>query len=157
MVITIYFFLAAYKIVFTDRGHTGDKSYIERVKSYPINIEIKTVKTYGRGAGAPEAAGKAGRSGTGEYNVELNSSLVLLPKIPMQPRYFDPRVGYFTVGYTDFDANPQGVNQYSLIKRWRLEPKEEDMEKYKRGELVEPKNPSFFILILQHPKNGYLT
>ena len=41
--------------------------------------------------------------------VELNSSLVLLPKVPMQSRYFDPRVGYFAIGYTDFDANPQGV------------------------------------------------
>ena len=28
----------------------SDKSYIVGVKSYPINIEIKTVKTYSRGA-----------------------------------------------------------------------------------------------------------
>jgi hypothetical protein len=64
----------------------------------------------------------------------------------MQSRYFDPRVGYFTVGYTDFDANPQGVKGILLAKRWRLEPKEEDMEKYKRGELVEPKKPIVFYI-----------
>ena len=82
----------------------------------------------------------------------MNSSLVLLPKHPMQPRYFDPRVGYFTVGYTDFDANPQGVETASLVKRWRLEPKDEDMEKYKRGELVEPKKPIVFYIDPATPK-----
>lgn len=127
----------------------ADKSYIESVKSYPINVEIKTVKTYGRspvppgstagGFGAPVPTG-------GNLTVEINSSLVLLPQKPMQPRYFDPRVGYFAVGYTDYDANPQGVKNISMIKRWRLEPKEEDMEKYKRGELVEPKKPIVFYI-----------
>ena len=64
--------------------------------------------------------------------------MVLLPKVPMKPRYFDPRVGYFATGYTDFDANPQGIEEIRMITRWRLEPKPEDVEKYKRGELVEP-------------------
>ena len=47
----------------------------------------------------------------------------------MQARYFDPRVGYFTVGYTDFDENPQGVEKSFSSKRWRLEPKAKDLEK----------------------------
>ena len=47
----------------------------------------------------------------------------------MQARYFDPRVGYFTVGYTDFDENPQGVERVSLSKRWRLEPQSERFRK----------------------------
>ncbi|MGH2553283.1 MAG: DUF5117 domain-containing protein, partial [Chitinophagaceae bacterium] len=121
----------------------ADKSYIVSVKSYPINVEVKTVKTYSRTA-APSIGGGPASAPAGNMTVELNSSLVLLPKIPMQSRYFDPRVGYFTVGYTDFDADPQGVKNISLVKRWRLEPKEEDMEKYKRGELVEPKKPIIF-------------
>ena len=58
--------------------------------------------------GGPSGAGAAAPVG-GNMTVEMNSSLVFLPKVPMQPRYYDPRVGYFTVGYTDFDANPQGV------------------------------------------------
>ena len=70
----------------------------------------------------------------------------------MQPRYFDPRVGYFAVGYTDFDANPQGVKEITMVKRWRLEPKDEDMEKYKRGELVEPKKPIIFYIDPATPK-----
>jgi hypothetical protein len=64
----------------------------------------------------------------------------------MQPRFYDARVGYFAVGYTDFDANPQGVKSVSLVKRWRLEPKAEDVEKYKRGELVEPAKPIIFYI-----------
>jgi hypothetical protein len=119
-----------------------DKSYVVSVKAYPINIEIKTVKTYMRAAAPPSGPGGGfgggGGASAGNMTMEINSSLVVLPKVPMQARYFDPRVGFFTVGYTDFDANPQGVKDINLIKRWRLEPKAEDLEKYKRGELVEP-------------------
>ena len=114
-----------------------DKSYVVTVKTFPINVEVVTVKTYSSSPLAPNP---------GNITLELNSSMVLLPQNPMQARYYDPRVGYFTVGYTDFDLNPQGVKRISLVKRWRLEPKEEDMEKYKRGELVEPKKPIIFYI-----------
>jgi hypothetical protein len=128
----------------------SDKSYIIGVRSYPINIEISAVKTYGRSAGPP--AGGIGAPGGGNMTVEMNSSFVMLPKVPMRPRYYDPRVGYFSIGYTDFDANPQGVERTALVKRWRLEPKDEDMEKYKRGELVEPKKPIIFYIDPATPK-----
>lgn len=131
----------------------ADKSYTVSVKSYPINVEIKTVKTYSRSP-APPTPGQFGGGGstTGNMTMELNSSMVILPKVPMQPRYFDPRVGYFAVGYTDFDINPQGVKSLSLVKRWRLEPKDGDMEKYLRGELVEPKKPIIFYIDPATPK-----
>lgn len=129
----------------------ADKSYIVSVKSYPINIEIKAVKTYAR-APAPATAQGGSATPAGNMTMELNSSLVLLPKEPMQARHFDPRVGYFAVGYTDFDADPQGVKSISLIKRWRLEPKDGDWEKYKRGELVEPKKPIIFYIDPATPK-----
>ncbi len=129
----------------------ADKSYVVSVKSYPINVEIKAVKTYARSAAPSSVPGLGGTSG-GNMTMELNSSLVLLPKIPMQSRHFDPRVGYFAVGYTDFDANPQGVKRVAVVKRWRLEPKEGDEEKYKRGELVEPKKPIIFYIDPATPK-----
>ncbi|SEL68467.1 zinc-dependent metalloprotease [Parapedobacter koreensis] len=121
----------------------ADKSYVGTVHSYPQNTEIKTVKTYNlsppQGAGGRPAGGGSGGNTEGTATLELNTSILLLPKVPMRGRYFDNRVGYFAVGYTDFGANPQGVKRQSLITRWRLEPKEEDVEKYLRGELVEPK------------------
>ena len=63
-----------------------------------------------------------------------------------------PEGRFFPVGYTDFDLNPQGVKSITLIKRWRLEPKDEDWEKYKRGELVEPKKPIIFYIDPATPK-----
>ena len=131
----------------------ADKSYINSVRPYPINIEINTEKTFSRTPASPGAGG-GGRGGatSGNLTVEMNSSFVLLPKIPMQARHFDARVGYFTVGYTDFDANPQGVKSISLAKRWRLEPKEEDIEKYKKGELVDARKPVIFYIDPATPK-----
>lgn len=129
-----------------------DKSYVVNVRSFPINIEIRAVKTYLRSAAPSTTGGFGSSTATGNLTMELNSSLVLLPKVPMQPRYFDPRVGYFAVGYTDFDANPQGVKSISMVKRWRLEPKDEDLEKHKRGELVEPKKPIIFYIDPATPK-----
>jgi hypothetical protein len=127
----------------------NDRSYIDDVKAFESNIEIRSVKTYYRmsasGGNGPQVA-------PGPVTYELNSSMVLLPKVPMQPRSFDPRVGYFATGYTDFDANPQGIKKVSMITRWRLEPKAEDIEKYKRGELVEPKKPIVFYIDPATPK-----
>lgn len=134
-------------------GVQADKSYIVGVKSYPINVEIKTVKTYSR-TPSPAAGVGFGGGGTtgGNMTMELNSSMVLLPKTPMQPRHFDPRVGYSAVGYTDYDADPQGVKSISMVKRWKLEPKDTDWEKYYQGELVEPKKPIVFYIDPATPK-----
>ena len=133
----------------------SDKSYILSVKTYPTNLEIKTVKTYTRTAPATGGAGGGIPSAAGGQPVtfELNTSLVLLPAKVMQPRYFDDRVGYFTTQtITDFDLNPQGIDRYRFIARYRLEPKEEDIEKYKRGELVEPKKQIIYYIDPTTPK-----
>lgn len=130
-----------------------DKSFINFVKSFPNNIEINTTKTFARTLGDfKPAPGQDKPEISGNYTVEINSSLVLLPENKMQARYYDPRVGYFTVGYTDFDLDPQGVKKVRLIKRWRLEPKPQDLEKYKRGELVEPEKPIIFYIDPATPK-----
>ncbi len=141
----ILFFASYFKSSLRLGGVQPDKSYITDIKSFPINTEIKTVKTYGK-MPAPSLFPGAPTGPSGNATFELNSSLVLLPKAPMRPRFYDDRVAYFTTEYTDFDADPQGVKDLSLITRWRLEPKEEDMEKYKRGELVEPKKPIIYYI-----------
>jgi hypothetical protein len=139
----ILFFASYFKSSLRIGGVQTDKSYITDIRSYPINTEIKTVKTYSK---TPPPGLIPGGAPAGNATFELNSSLVLLPKEPMRPRFYDDRVAFFTTEYTDFDVDPQGVKDVSLITRWRLEPKEEDLEKYKRGELVEPKKPIIFYI-----------
>jgi len=113
-----------------------DRSYIHYVHTFPSNVEIHTVKTYQL----------SGSTRTGDYTMEVSSSLVMLPEKPMKPRYYDERVGYFTTDYIDYDQNPQRVDNASIVNRWRLEPKPEDVEKYKRGELVEPQKQIVFYI-----------
>lgn len=128
----------------------SDRSYIIGVKAFPMNIEIKTMKTYNKTS--PSSPGNP-MSGTSEpASYELNSSMVMLPKVPMKARYFDPRVGYFATSSIDFDANPQGVKRVIMAVRWRLEPKDEDVEKYLRGELVEPKKQIVYYIDPATPK-----
>ncbi len=148
----VLYYSSAAKSAYRLGGMQADKSYIVKVKPYPINIEITTTKTYGRTPAPPGGGFGGGPSQSGNLTVEMNSSFVLLPKTPMQARHFDARVGYFAVGYTDFDANPQGVKSISMVKRWRLEPKEADLEKYNRGELVEPQKPIVFYIDPATPK-----
>ncbi|MBI1781328.1 MAG: zinc-dependent metalloprotease [Sphingobacteriales bacterium] len=123
----------------------SDKSYILDVKSYPMNTEIKTVKTYSKSSG-PAVPGTFFIPPSGNTTFELNSSIILLPKSLMRPRYYDDRVAYFTTEFTDFDADPQGVKDISLITRWRLEIKPEDSAKFRRGELVEPIKPIVYYI-----------
>jgi len=147
-------FSANYKDDFRVGAFQKDMSFVNFIKSYPTNIEINTTKTFARTLGRPIPGIPAANlpKVSGNYTVEINSSFVLLPDNKMQARYFDPRVGYFAVGYTDFDLDPQGVKRVSLVKRWRLEPKPQDLEKYKRGELVEPAKPIVFYIDPATPK-----
>ena len=147
----VFFFDAWVKKMLSLTNQLGDRSYIKEVRAFPLNVEIRTVKTFMKTPSPQMVAMGAPSAGT-PVTYELNSSVVLLPKDPMKPRHFDPRVGYFATGYVDFDANPQGVKEISMITRWRLEPKTEDIEKYKRGELVEPKKQIVFYIDPATPK-----
>jgi len=117
----------------------SNKSFIESVKSYPLNIEARHVKTYA--AGAPPS-----NSSTGSVSIEINNSMILLPKEPMKRRYFDERVGWFARGQVDYGLEDQRSKQVTFLDRWRLEVKDEDIEKFKRGELVEPKKPIVYYI-----------
>ena len=121
------------------------RSYIESIKSYPLNVEARHVKTY--------LAKKPPSNGSlGSISVEINNSMVLLPETPMKRRYFDERVGWFTSGQTDYGLDVQESKTVKFLDRWRLEVKEEDKEKFKNGELVEPKKPIVYYVDRATPK-----
>ena len=106
------------------------RSYIDTIKSFPINIEVRSLKTY-RAADAP------GDKSIGSMTVEIHNSMLLLPKVPYKARFSDDRVGFFGQSQTDYGLDAQKAQVTRYIHRWKLEPK--DPEAYKRGELVEPK------------------
>ncbi|MEL7170887.1 MAG: DUF5117 domain-containing protein, partial [Bacteroidota bacterium] len=76
------------------------RSFLERVASYPENIEVRAVLTY-------EANQPPSQSSTGTISVEMAHSMILLPAVPMTPRLADERVGYFTRTQTDFGREEQ--------------------------------------------------
>jgi len=135
-----------------------ERSFIKDINSYPLNIEVKTVKTYnampnfGGGGGVIISAGLPAAFAAGAVTFEMNTSFILLPDEPMKKRRFDPRVGYFADNYTVFSDDQQKVQDDIFVVRWRLEPKNEDKEKYKRGELIEPKKPIIYYIDPATPK-----
>ena len=120
---------------------TDDKSFIETMDVYPINIEVKTTKTYTNSLAS-----------SGTVTLRLNTSIVLLPKTPMRKRFGDERVGYFSNKYVLFDDDEQRAKSKFIVQRYRLEPKDEDLEKYQKGELVEPKKQIVYYIDPATPK-----
>ena len=118
----------SYKISSLD----SKRSFIESIKSYPINIEVRHVKTY-RSSDPPS------NSSVGAVSLEMNNSMILLPKTPMKRRYFDQRVGWFARSQVDYGLDVQESKSLKYLDRWRLEVKKEDIDKFKKGELVIPK------------------
>jgi hypothetical protein len=113
------------------------RSYIESVNSYPQNIEVKHVMTY-------DADNPPERDQANTISMLLNQSMILLPENKMMPRLADYRVGWFTIEKYDYNSDELKSDNYEILRRWRLEPK--DVEAYKRGELVEPIKPIVYYL-----------
>ena len=121
------------------------RSYIESIKSYPLNIEARHVKTYK--ASEPPSSGSLQA-----FTVEINNSMVLLPESLMKRRYFDRRVGWFARSQIDYGLEAQESRKLTYLDRWRLEVKDEDVEKFKQGILVEPKKPIIYYIDRATPK-----
>ena len=116
------------------RGFDATRSFIEKTKSFPTNIEIEVSQTYTSppdmtpaGGGAPQPPpnpfAQGMRAGT-NATVVMHYSMVKLPEKPMMPRLFDERVGYFTVRKYDYGIDEQRAPQRIYITRWRLEKKD---------------------------------
>lgn len=120
----------------------SDLSYIESVKTFPKNIVVKSQLTTSVSEGGPALS----------VTIGVTSNIILLDKVPMQPRFADNRIGYFAEKHWYFSDDQQAMREKELITRWRLEPKKEDIEKYKNGELVEPKKPIIYYIDPSTPK-----
>ncbi len=113
------------------------RSSLDAVRSYPTNIEVHQTQTFD--AGAPP-----GDADAATITLQMRQSIVLLPKVPMRPRYADDRVGFFSMTRVNYGLDEQKAATQSFIRRWRLEPS--DPAAYARGELVEPVKPIVYYL-----------
>ena len=129
----------AYKVTMYD----ATRSYVDTVKTFPINIEVRTAKTY-RAAESPTD------NTNGAVTFEFNTSMLLLPKIPVKARIMDSRVGFFGQSQIDYGTDAQKAERTAYIHRWNLVPK--DTNAYKRGELVEPVKPIVIYIDPATPK-----
>jgi hypothetical protein len=113
------------------------RSFVSSVRTFPTNIEVRQVQTFDAATPPDDVNG-------GSVTMETRQSIVLLPKVPMRPRIFDPRVGYFSVNRVNYGLDVLKAERETFITRWRLEPK--DAAAYARGELVEPIKPIVYYL-----------
>ncbi|MFC1559394.1 zinc-dependent metalloprotease, partial [Gemmatimonadota bacterium] len=92
-------------------GLDRDRSFLDYIKSFPENIEYEQVLTYNGSGDSPSVS------------LVMHHSMLLLPEDPMTPRLHDARLGFFSVGRTDFGTSEQRAASRPYITRWRLEKK----------------------------------
>jgi hypothetical protein len=99
------------------------RSYIQTVKAFPQNIEIRFYQTW-----VPDPKDLFADSDEGPPNTSMgflfHTSLHILPERPMQGRYWDDRVGYFNVPFDDYGTEEHGKVTRAFIQRFRLEKKD---------------------------------
>ncbi len=118
-------------------------SKIETLKTFSKNIVVKSLLT---------TSVSEGKSAALPLSIGVTTNIVLLPTNIMKPRFGDKRIGYFSKPMDYYSDSQHEVEHRELITRWRLEPKEEDIEKYKKGELVTPKKQIVYYIDPATPK-----
>lgn len=120
-----------------------DLSSITDISAFPrnLNVTVRAVYTVDKEP----------------FTAVINASLGLLPddKDMMRPRLHDYRIGYFTNGTTKITTDALSMEKVKYINRWRLEPKPEDIERHKRGELVVPAKPIVYYVDDAFPVEWY--
>ncbi len=118
-------------------------SSIEKVKPFKRNVVVKSLIT---------TSVKEGSGPAMPITIGVTTNIVLLPEDVMKPRFEDDRIGYFSTPMDYYNDKQHEVEHRNLITRWRLEPKKEDIKKYLKGELVEPKKPIVYYIDPATPK-----
>lgn len=122
---------------------------IKDIKGFDSNIIIKYNRAFDFKDIRPSLKNTSKQYKT---NWEIGISMSLLPKKPLKIRLKNSRVGYFSDNIDDFRTDPHRVLKRRIIKRWRIEPYPSDVDKYLRGELVEPMKPIVFYIDRNTPK-----
>jgi hypothetical protein len=102
------------------------RSYIERVLSFPENVEVEATITYPPPPqGAPAAPQNPfAPAATGTASIVMHWSMIKLPERPMMPRLADKRIGFFSLQQIDYGRPEQRSETRNYLIRWRLEKKD---------------------------------
>lgn len=105
----------------------SENSRIEEGKAFENNIIVKSMMSY--------------TALEGPLTTVEARNIILLPEVPMTVRKTNKKVGYFEEIRTLYDENSDHPQNYSVINRWNLKFSPENIERHRKGELVEPENP----------------
>lgn len=109
-------------------GVDPSRSMIGTVKVFPENVEARSTLTF-----ASFSMPQMGANGQPQMPTVLRNpsrtaivhySLALLPEKPMQGRFADERVGYFTEPFVEYGGERSGTRTREFITRYRLEKKD---------------------------------
>ncbi len=137
------------------RGFDASRSFLDRVASFPTNIEVEASHTFTSPVEPPAFPPRPPQPANpfvgagmrpGSATVVMHYSMVKLPERPMMPRLFDPRVGYFSQRQTDYGKDEHKAVATTYIRRWRLEKKDP------AAELSEPMKPIVYYVDPATPK-----
>jgi hypothetical protein len=122
-------------------GVDGGRSFIQKVKAFPTNIETRSLLTFTTGGrpGMPSGTGASANTALVHY------SLVKLPDEPMMGRLKDSRIGFFTQGFSEYGRPDLNMAQREYIDRFRLEKKDPG------AAVSEPKHPIVFYVSREVP------
>ncbi len=109
-------------------GVDASRSFIEKVRAFPININVEATQTFNPNPpqlppGFPPQFAKYLPPSPSPTAV-VHYSFVKLPEKPMMGRLSDDRVGYFTHDHTNYSRPEHEAVVRKLIARWRLEKKD---------------------------------
>ena len=106
---------------FTLGSLSKDKTKVGAIRNYPANTDLKIEYVYSK----PSVLNSGSRGVTDGRNVTIKvyHSLIEVPESDYEPRFDDPRVGYFTTQVTDMTST--GPTPYrDLVHRWDLKKKD---------------------------------
>jgi hypothetical protein len=120
------------------------RSYIQTVKAFPRNVEIRFYQTW-----IPDSKELLKSSEDDPIPSALgfifHTSMLLLPDKPMLGRYEDERVGYFSTPFDDYGTDEHSKVRRAFINRYRLEKKDP------QAAVSEPVTPIVFYLSHEVP------
>ena len=124
-----------------------EKDCIKEIKGFDNRLLIHATRTY-----QSSSMGMRGKPVAPPYIGDWDTGICikLLSKEPLDPVFANTEA-YFVIDKNYFQGD-QPADRKAVIKRWRLEIRPEDEEKYMNGELVEPIQRIIFYIARNTPE-----